>query len=138
MLTAVRWLQNMKASISETKEIEIDKLQRYMLLKVVARSSFFGKIEIKRLQDRERTFDFGDVDDIESYGVRASISDDESKEALFDSYIACPSTLNPKQMEASAKHFYDFSNRAQCEQYAERFLASVEQVFRDHHRDYAL
>lgn len=46
--------------------------------------------------------------------------------------------MNPKQLEASAKHFYDYSNRGQCEQFADRFLASVEQVFKQQHRDYAL
>lgn len=81
-----------------------------MLLKVVFRSPFFYKNEKDKLLQRERQIDFGDQDDIEGYGIQASLPDNESKNALFDEYCKYPTTLNPKKMEASAKHFYNSSN----------------------------
>lgn len=43
-----------------------------------------------------------------------------------------------KQIEASAKSFYNYANRAQCEILADLFYDNVESVFKNHHRDYAL
>ncbi len=112
LLLAVKWLRDMKASVGEHTEIPLDKIQRYMLLKVIARSSFFDKFENDRLLHRERSYDLCDIDDIEGFGVRASYTDDERKAALFDSYVISPSSFNPKKLEASAKHFYNWANVA--------------------------
>ncbi len=61
---------------------------------------------------RERSIDFGDVDDIENYGVQASLSEEDMKVQLFNDYIKANTQFNPKKLEASAKFFYDFGNRA--------------------------
>ena len=82
--------------------------------------------------------EYNDVDDIENYGVQASLTEDEVKLTLFKDYIKHNTQFNPKKLEASAKFFYNFGNRAQCEKFADLFLESVESVFSVHHRDYAL
>ena len=51
------------------------------------------------------------MDDIEEFGVIASDPDQAFKETIFKQYISIPNTLNPKKLEASAKHFYNFSDR---------------------------
>ena len=67
---AVSWLRNLKIELNGgDKVIELDKLQRYMLLKLVWKSNFFTIQEKQKLLQRERSIDFGDVDDIENYGV---------------------------------------------------------------------
>lgn len=57
---------------------------------------------------------------------------------LFNEYFRSPTTFNPKKLEASAKYFYNYSNRTQCEAFADLFMNNVELVFNLHHRDYAL
>jgi hypothetical protein len=69
---AVTWLRNLKIDLKNNeggKVIELDKLQRYMLLKLVWKSKFFTIQEKQKLLQRERSIEFGDVDDIENYGV---------------------------------------------------------------------
>jgi hypothetical protein len=69
---AVTWLRNLKIELKNNeggKVIELDKLQRYMLLKLVWKSKFFTIQEKQKLLQRERSIEFGDVDDIENYGV---------------------------------------------------------------------
>ena len=110
---AVSWLRNLKIELNGgDKVIELDKLHRYMLLKLVWKSKFFTIQEKQKLLQRERSIDFGDVDDIENYGVQASLSEEDMKVQLFSDYIKANTQLNPKKLEASAKFFYDFSNRA--------------------------
>lgn len=46
--------------------------------------------------------------------------------------------FNVKGLEASVKHFYNFSDLQQCEEIANHFYESIESVFSTHHRDYAL
>jgi hypothetical protein len=60
---------------------------------------------------REMSIDYGDVDDIENFGVQASLTDDEVKLKLFTDYTKHNTKFNPKKLEASAKFFYNFSNR---------------------------
>ena len=119
----VKWLRDM---------IDLDKLQRYMLLKLVFRSQEFTLKEKEKLLDRERSFDLCDVDEIEIYGVHASLPQDENKLKHFEEFIKYPSVLNVKQLEASAKFFYNFNNREQCEIFADKFFENVESVFKRH------
>lgn len=112
---AVTWLRNLKIELKNNeggKVIELDKLQRYMLLKLVWKSKFFTIQEKQKLLQRERSIDFGDVDDIENYGVQASLSEEDMKVQLFNDYIKPNTQFNPKKLEASAKFFYEFGNRA--------------------------
>ena len=62
----------------------------------------------------------------------------EVKAKLFDQYTQAHTTFNPKKLEASGKHFFNFGDRAQCEIFADKFMDQVESVFALHHRDYAL
>ena len=88
--------------------------------------------------DRERLIDLCDVDAIEQLGVEASLTQTEFKAKLFDQYTQAHTTFNPKKLEASSKHFYNYGDRAQCELFADKFMDQVESVFALHHRDYAL
>ena len=67
--TASKWLRDMKADIGDGEIIELDKLQRYSLIKLLFKSPYFTNEEKNMLLNRERNIDFGDVDDIENYGV---------------------------------------------------------------------
>lgn len=82
-----------------------------MLLKLVWKSKFFTIQEKQKLLQRERSIEFGDVDDIENYGVQASLSEEDMKLQLFNDYIKPNTQFNPKKLEASAKFFYEFGNR---------------------------
>jgi len=42
-----------------------------------------------------------------------------------------------KQLEASAKHFYNLANIAQTEKFCDAFFRDVEEVFATQNRDYA-
>ena len=84
---AVTWLRNLKIELNGgDKVIELDKLQRYMLLKLVWKSQFFSIQEKQKLLQRERSIEFGDVDDIENYGVQSSLSEEDMKLQLFNDY----------------------------------------------------
>jgi hypothetical protein len=45
--------------------------------------------------------------------------------------------FNVKQLEASAKHFYNIENLDQTAKYADAFFRDVEKVFATQNRDYA-
>lgn len=75
MKAAGKWLRDIAIDLGDGVRIEIDKLQRYLLLKLIFRSSQYELKEKRKLLDRERSIEFGDVDDIENYGVQASIPD---------------------------------------------------------------
>ena len=80
--------------------------------------------------------DFSDFDVLEELGCLACLPSDTEKEAIWKRYIT-GENLNVKQIEASAKHFYNTENMAQCNNYADKFFAQVEQVFATQNRDYA-
>ncbi len=91
MLEATKWLRDVNIEIplenGEVKRIQLDKLQRYMLLKLIWKSQFFNYQEKLKLLQRERNIEFGDVDDIENFGVQASLPDDDQKKKTFNDYI---------------------------------------------------
>ena len=45
--------------------------------------------------------------------------------------------LNVKELEASARYFYNVEQISQAEKYADYFFKTVEYVFETHNRDYA-
>ena len=61
MRDAVRWFRDMEVVLLDgededmlPKVIKLDKLQRYMLLKLISRSSLYDLGEKKRMLERER------------------------------------------------------------------------------------
>ena len=78
MRDAARWIKDMRIELDADKAyrpkvIELDKLQRYMLIKLLWRSSLYDMAEKRRLLEREREIDLCDVDAIEGLGVEASL-----------------------------------------------------------------
>ena len=110
---------------------DLDKVQRYSLLKVISRCPKYTEDYILKLLDQERAISYSDLDEIEKLGIEASFPGLLRKDAIFKRYSNPPSqnSLNYKQLEASAKFFYNFDDRVQCEAYADKFFEHIENVF---------
>ena len=94
---------------------------------------------------------FSDFDTLEELGCNASLPKDEEKLNLFLCYAGLaslpkdgkfaaspePNKFNVKQLEASAKHFYNLENMKQTQRFGDLFFEVVEYVFENHSRDYA-
>lgn len=118
------------------KVLDLQKTQRYQLLKIIFASTIFSLEAKLGLLGKEKSTNFSDFDTLEELGCFACLPSDEDKQRTWDRYIS-GKDLNVKQIEASAKHFYNTENAKQCEHFADLFFTQVEQVFATHSRDYA-
>ena len=98
---------------------------------------------------KEKEIKFSDYDLLEELGCKASLPNDAPKLELFLNYaglaslpkdgkfVSSPTQFNVKQIEASAKHFYNLENMKQVDHFADFFFEVVEFVFENQSRDYA-
>lgn len=72
--SALKWIRDLAIDLGEGHLFKIDKLQRYMLLKLLFKSKTLDPADLNKLLQRERQIDLCDVDDIERLGVQAAIA----------------------------------------------------------------
>jgi len=74
--------------LSSGKEIELQKPQRYQLLKIIFASSIFSLEAKLGLLGKEKSSHFSDFDTLEELGCIASLPSDQDKQRTWDRYIA--------------------------------------------------
>ena len=132
----MQWFTDGKISLSDQKEIVLQKEQKYNLLKIIFASPSILTLQEKTdLLAKEKVRDFSDSDLLHEQGCLSANYEDAAKLAVWESYVK--GSFNVKFLEASSRHFYNYLNVAQCQDFADHFFDSIESVFATHHRDYA-
>ena len=79
------------------------------MLKVIFASSTLDLSFKKSLLEAEKSIKFSDFDVLEELGCYACLPTTEDKKQVWKRYVETDN-LNVKQIEASAKHFYNTEN----------------------------
>ena len=148
---AKEWLKQKHIKTPSGKSIQLEKSHRYQLLKLLFRSNKYSEDFKVELMQKEKAINFSDMDLLEELGCLASLQKDEDKMKVFLTYCGLayipdngkftpnpdPNKFNVKQLEASAKHFYNLDNLRQTERFGDLFFQVIEHVFETYSRDYA-
>lgn len=131
---AFKWLEAKKITFENGIEIPLAKDARYIIIKKGFACDFISAEEKERMYQAEKNTDYNIEDDYHYFGCEVMLP--ENREKLWNDYVE-GTRFNIEQMRYTATGFMTWRNEEVTGKYADKFMAVIEQIFAEKHRDYA-
>lgn len=122
------------AIILGDKRLEMTKLTRYILIQKAHACDFYTQEQKDQFFENEKKIDYSVTDDLMYFGCEVMMP--EKREKLWNDYIE-GKRFNVETYKFSMPGFMTWRNEEVSGEYADKFMACIEQIFREKHRDYA-
>lgn len=130
---AVNWIKAGEITLGE-KKLELTKMTRYVLIQKAFACDFFTQEQKDEFYNNEKSINYSVTDDLQYLGCEVMMP--ENREKLWQDYLEAK-RFNVETYKFSMPGFMTWRNEEVSGEYADKFMANIEDIFQNKHRDYA-